>query len=58
MCDIRPNKNNGVFQVTRPTEKFYVEIADRKVFITNLPKYFGVSGLSFVIFHCFNAFNP
>ena len=55
---IRPNENNGVFPVTRPTEKFYVEIADRKVFITNLPKYFGVSGLSFVIFHCFNAFNP
>ena len=47
-----------VFPVTRPTEKFNVEIAYRKVFITNLLKYFGVGGLSFVIFYCFNAFNP
>ena len=43
---IRPNRNNGVFPVTRPTEKLNAEIADRKVFVTNLLKYFGVSGLN------------
>ena len=31
---VRPNKNNGVFPVNRPTEKNYIEIADRRVFIT------------------------